>query len=208
MKPLKNNFLRSYGYKVLVASMTALSTVLVTTSVTQASDIDIYQDAKSGDVTLMFMLDVSGSMTGSGSYDGTGQYRITRLKTAMNDLLNGNASKGITKLADDKIIGLSTLGSPTNTESGAVLVPARRLNTTIVVQECTGSWWNTQCKDVNKTQREILWERINGLSANSNTPTGRSYATTISYLMGTSTKNYTDGGWGESDELTKSGNNY
>lgn len=208
MKQLKNNFLSSYGYKVLVASMTALSTVLVTTSVTQASDIDIYQDAKSGDVTLMFMLDVSGSMTGSGSYDGTGQYRITRLKTAMNDLLNGNASKGITKLADDKIIGLSTLGSPTNTESGAVLVPARRLNTTIVVQECTGSWWNTQCKDVNKTQREILWERINGLSANSNTPTGRSYATTISYLMGTSTKNYTDGGWGESDELTKSGNNY
>ena len=208
MKQLKNNFLSSYGYKVLVASMTALSTVLVTTSVTQASDIEIYQDAKSGDVTLMFMLDVSGSMTGSGSYDGTGQYRITRLKTAMNDLLNGNASKGITKLADDKIIGLSTLGSPTNTESGAVLVPARRLNTTIVVQECTGSWWNTQCKDVNKTQREILWERINGLSANSNTPTGRSYATTISYLMGTSTKNYTDGGWGESDELTKSGNNY
>lgn len=208
MKQLKNNFLSLYGYKVLVASITALSTVLVTTSVTQASDIEIYQDAKSGDVTLMFMLDVSGSMTGSGSYDGTGQYRITRLKTAMNDLLNGNASKGITKLADDKIIGLSTLGSPTNTESGAVLVPARRLNTTIVVQECTGSWWNTQCKDVNKTQREILWERINGLSANSNTPTGRSYATTISYLMGTSTKNYTDGGWGESDELTKSGNNY
>lgn len=208
MKQLKNNFLSSYGYKVLVASMTALSTVLVTTSVTQASDIDIYQDAKSGDVTLMFMLDVSGSMTGSGSYDGTGQYRITRLKTAMNDLLNGNASKGITKLADDKIIGLSTLGSPTNTESGAVLVPARRLNTTIVVQECTGSWWNTQCKDVNKTQREILWERINGLSANSNTPTGRSYATTISYLMGTSTKDYDNGGWNESDSLTKSGNNY
>ncbi|MFV5404442.1 pilus assembly protein PilY [Acinetobacter sp. 228] len=208
MKQLKNNFLSSYGYKVLVASMTALSTVLVTTSVTQASDIDIYQDAKSGDVTLMFMLDVSGSMTGNGSYDGTGQYRITRLKTAMNDLLNGNASKGITKLADDKIIGLSTLGSPTNTESGAVLVPARRLNTTIVVQECTGSRWNTQCKDVNKTQREILWERINGLSANSNTPTGRSYATTISYLMGTSTKDYDNGGWNESDSLTKSGNNY
>ncbi|MFV5508547.1 pilus assembly protein PilY [Acinetobacter sp. 197] len=62
MKQLKNNFLSSYGYKVLVASMTALSTVLVTTSVTQASDIDIYQDAKSGDITLMFTLDISGSM--------------------------------------------------------------------------------------------------------------------------------------------------
>ncbi|TQR63471.1 PilC/PilY family type IV pilus protein [Acinetobacter sp. RF14B] len=209
MKPLKNNFLSSYGYKVLVASITTLSTVVITTSVTQASDIDIYQDAKSGDVTLMFMLDVSGSMTGSGSYDGTGQARITRLKTAMNDLLNGNASKGITKLADDKIIGLSTLGSPKNTESGAVLVPARRLNEIVTTgQECSGKGSNQTCKDVTQLQREILWNKINSLSANSNTPTGRSYATTIAYLMGTSTKNYTDGGWGESDELTKSGNNY
>ncbi|WP_180013463.1 PilC/PilY family type IV pilus protein [Acinetobacter sp. YH16031] len=208
MKQLKNNFLSSCRYKVLAASVAAFSTVLVTTSVTQASDIEIYQDAKSGDITLMFMLDVSGSMTGNSSYDGTGQTRIARLKTAMDDLLNGNASKGITKLADDKIIGLSTLGSPTNSESGAVLVPARRLNTTIVVQECTSSWWSTQCKNVNKTQREILWERINGLSANSNTPTGQSYATTISYLMGTSTKDITNGGWNESDTLTKSGNKY
>src|SRR5690606_8990499 len=49
---------------------------------------------------------------------------------------------------------------------------------------------------------------INGLSANSNTPTGRSYATTISYLMGTSTKDISNGGWSESDSLTKSGDKY
>lgn len=208
MKQLKNNFLSSYGYKVLVASVAAVSTALITTSVTQASDIEIYQDAKSGDITLMFMLDVSGSMTGNSSYDGTGQTRIARLKTAMDDLLNGNASKGITKLADDKIIGLSTLGSPTNTESGAVLVPARRLNATVIVEECSGYGGSRKCKDVEKSQREILWQKINGLSANSNTPTGRSYATTIAYLMGTSTKNYDNGGWSESDIQTKDGNNY
>ncbi len=208
MKKQKKNFLNLYRYKVLAASIAAISTVLVTTSVTQASDIEIYQDAKSGDITLMFMLDVSGSMTGNSSYDGTGQTRIARLKTAMDDLLNGNASKGITKLADDKIIGLSTLGSPTNTESGAVLVPARRLNATVIVEECSGYGGNRKCKDVEKSQREILWQKINGLSANSNTPTGRSYATTIAYLMGRSTKDYDNGGWSESDIQTKDGNNY
>ena len=150
MKQQIHNFLGSCRYKVLAASVAAVSTALITTSVTQASDIEIYQDAKSGDITLMFMLDVSGSMTGNSSYDGTGQTRIARLKTAMDDLLNGNASKGITKLADDKIIGLSTLGSPTNTESGAVLVPARRLNATVIVEECSGYGGNEKCKDVEK----------------------------------------------------------
>lgn len=208
MKQQIHNFLGSCRYKVLAASVAAVATALITTSVTQASDIEIYQDAKSGDITLMFMLDVSGSMTGNSSYDGTGQTRIARLKTAMDDLLNGNASKGITKLADDKIIGLSTLGSPTNTESGAVLVPARRLNATVIVEECSGHGGNRKCKDVEKSQREILWQKINGLSANSNTPTGRSYATTIAYLMGTSTKDYDNGGWSESDIQTKDGNNY
>ncbi|WP_180126907.1 MULTISPECIES: PilC/PilY family type IV pilus protein [unclassified Acinetobacter] len=190
MKKQTKNFINSCRHKVLVASMAAFSTGLVTTSVSQASDIDIYQDAKSGDITLMFMLDVSGSMTGSGSYDGTGKTRIARLKTAMDNLLNGTAT--IDKLGDDKIIGLSTLGSPSNTESGAVLVPARRLDAVVG----------------GKTQRQILWQKINGLSANSNTPTGRSYATTISYLMGTSTKDINNGGWSESDSLTKDGNKY
>ncbi|MFC2993950.1 PilC/PilY family type IV pilus protein [Acinetobacter sichuanensis] len=62
MKTLNKNFLNSSRYKVLVISIAAISTMLVSTSVTQASDIDIYQDAKSGDITLMFMLDISGSM--------------------------------------------------------------------------------------------------------------------------------------------------
>lgn len=190
MKKLNDNFLSSCRYKVLTASIAAMSTLLITSSVVQASDIEIYQDAKSGDITLMFMLDVSGSMTGKSSEDGTGKTRIARLKTAMDNLLNGTAT--IDKLGDDKIIGLSTLGSPSNTESGAVLVPARRLDAVVG----------------GKTQRQILWQKINGLSANSNTPTGRSYATTISYLMGTSTKDISNGGWSESDSLTKSGDKY
>lgn len=56
---------RNYYYKVLVVSLTAIYTGLVASSVTQASDIEIYQEAKSGTVTLMMLLDASGSMRGS-----------------------------------------------------------------------------------------------------------------------------------------------
>ncbi|WP_411691342.1 hypothetical protein [Acinetobacter gandensis] len=62
MKKQTKNFINSCRYKVLTASIAAISTLLITSSVVQASDIDIYQDAKSGDITLMFMLDVSTSM--------------------------------------------------------------------------------------------------------------------------------------------------
>ncbi len=40
---------------------------MIATSVTQASDIDIYQQAKAGDITLMMMLDISTSMDGGGT---------------------------------------------------------------------------------------------------------------------------------------------
>ncbi|MCU4640166.1 PilC/PilY family type IV pilus protein [Acinetobacter courvalinii] len=163
-----------YRQKLLAMSIAGLFTGVVSTSVTQASDIDIYQEAKSGEISLMFMLDISGSMGGSGSYDGTGQERIARLKTAMQDLLNGNATKKITKLSDDKVIGLSTLGAYQNGrayDTGAILVPARRLDAVIGT----------------KTQRQILSEKINGLSASTWTPTSRSYAETAAYLLGQTT---------------------
>ena len=177
MKKTKRNFLTSCRYKVLVASMTALTTILVATSVAQASDIEIYQNAKSGDITLMFLLDISNSMNTTDT--GTTGTRTERLKTAMTDLLQGNTNKGITKLDDNKIIGLSTLGYlVNNTQSnsnyrntGAILIPARKLSEKIG----------------NKTQRQLLIDTIKGLVFYTNTPTARSYAETISYLMGTTT---------------------
>lgn len=185
MKQLKNNFLSSCRYKVLAASVAALSTALITTSVTQASDIEIYQDAKSGDVTLMFMLDISGSMDNTDS--GQSGSRMSRLKTAMIDLLQGNNTKGITKISDDKIVGLSTLGARynrNNYNTGAILIPARRL-------DCVDG--KADCLNVSstKTQRQLLIDQVNALSANTNTPTARSYAETIAYLMGTTTAAHT-----------------
>lgn len=177
MKQQIHNFLGSCRYKVLAASVAAVSTALITTSVTQASDIEIYQDAKSGDVTLMFMLDISGSMTNK---DGTTTSRMDKVKVAMRDLLNGNTSKGITRLGDDKIIGLSTLGARLNNtdyNAGAVLVDAKSLG-----------YKYTEGSNIGKTHREVLLAAINNLTATTNTPTARSYAETIAYLMGTTTK--------------------
>lgn len=116
MKKQTLNFLASCRYKVLVASITACTTTLVATSVSQASDIDIYQDAKSGDVTLMFLLDISNSMNNNDT--GVTGTRTDRLKTAMTDLLQGNTAKGIARIDDDKIIGLSTLGYLVNNDVG------------------------------------------------------------------------------------------
>lgn len=176
MKQIQNGEKKSYRHKLLATSIAAVLTGTVATSVTQASDIDIYQEAKSGQITLMFMLDISGSMGGN-SYDGTSQNRIARLKTAMKDLLGGNSDKGITRISDDKVLGLSTLGarySSNNYNTGAVLVPARRLDVLVGT----------------KTQRQILLDAVDNLGANTNTPTARSFAETVAYLMGTTTAAY------------------
>ncbi|MCH7394494.1 pilus assembly protein PilY [Acinetobacter dispersus] len=172
--------LKFYRQKLLTMSIAGLCTGIVSTSVTQASDIDIYQEAKSGEISLMFMLDISGSMTNK---DGGSTSRIDRLKTAMQDLLNGNTAKGIQKISDDKVIGLSTLGVYTNTnyDTGAVLVPARRLDCKYGVTGCSNMPNN------GKTQRQILIDTISGFSASTNTPTARSYAETVAYLMGKTT---------------------
>ncbi|MFC3902983.1 PilC beta-propeller domain-containing protein [Acinetobacter marinus] len=215
-------FFNGLASKLLTSFVTALFTLVVATGVTQASDIEIYQEAKSGDITLMLMLDISGSMdtrsirndygtssncnfttdTAPGGYSRSycavasnttstkvkntktgctlvgSTYRcydrISRLKDGVFDLLAGNTAKGITKLDGDKIIGLSTLGVYTGNSyhnTGRVLVPARKLNATYGGQ----------------TQRDILLSYVKDLSASTNTPTARSYAETIAYIMGQTT---------------------
>jgi len=216
MKQILNNVEKSYRHKLLATSIAAALTGLVVASVTQASDIDIYQEAKSGTITLMFMLDISGSMsryngntsgygcdlpdkvtdkgrnsateqpiTGGPKYvrawcngsDGKKYYdRITRLKDGMMDLLYGNSAKGIAKITDDKVIGLSTLGAVDSNKqyqnTGAILVPARRLDAVVGT----------------KTQRQLLIDAIAGFDTWTNTPTARSYAETVAYLMGQTTE--------------------
>ncbi|WP_130803485.1 PilC/PilY family type IV pilus protein [Acinetobacter ihumii] len=272
--------LQSYCKNVAVISLSALCSGLLITSSTQASDIDIYQQAKSGTISLMMLLDISGSMgypqqvgnssscdvpdgatingnssetstNGSPSYtryycnvidtktykyrsyksngktryqlctnsattysactwgsettsmpsttapysDSLGSYtyfydgmvrkyydRITRLKDGMFDLLYGNSVTGIARIADDKVIGLSTFsrpttfnssGEPTDADnvSGQIRIPARRLDAVIG----------------GVTQRQILLNEIAKLSARGGTPTANAYADTAAYLFGSTT---------------------
>lgn len=185
MKTMPIVMKKTYRQHVLATSIAAASTLLIASSVAQASDIDIYQQAKSGQVSLMFMLDISGSMGGNSGYtDGESTDRMTRLKTAMLDLLQGNTSKKIERLSDDKVIGISTLGAKVNRNNyntGAVLIPARRLDCTYGTIGCLNMPSN------GKTQRQILIDQVTDLTAYTNTPTSRSYAETVAYMMGTKT---------------------
>ncbi|OTG96540.1 PilC/PilY family type IV pilus protein [Acinetobacter sp. ANC 3832] len=273
----KLNFFRSLKPKLLTVCVSALGTGMVLSSVVQASDIDVYQQAKSGDITLMMLFDISGSMgapqltgdasacdipssitsvydsgsivstngiptytryyctvkndvyfyrsTGSGSAikyfkcgdsgttsanscsieidslpadaaemststsgaivnyykkKQTDRYydRITRLKDAMFDLLNGNSAKGITAISDDKIIGLSAYSFNGIGGNGFVLVPARKLGDDVVMNGIT------------RKHRAVLLDAVaNKLYARGGTPTGNAYAEAAAYLMGTKTFN-------------------
>lgn len=121
--------------------------------------------------------------------------RISRLKNALYDIINGNKAKGIEPLDDKFYLGIATLGIRTkytpnapwapdaplnsamdmrNRDLGAIRVPARALGATVN----------------GKTQREILNDFIKDddiFDAHTGTPTARSYAETVSYMMGTST---------------------
>lgn len=284
----------SYHPKLLTGAIAALCTGLVASSISQASDIDIYQKAKAGDITLMFVLDISGSMgypqlqnnasacdipndvvqTGysntwsnngvaeykryyctaaapiyyymkSGSYwyscgnsslksdcitklrsqpstsglasiysnyntyyyktgpDAQYPDRITRVKDGMIDLLNGNTSKGILPISDDKLIGLTTFSRPTqfNTAgeptaadnlTGQVRIPARRLDAVVN----------------GKTQRRILIEEIAKLGARGGTPTANAYAEAAASLMGTTTQGLSNSGFNYAGTGATSGGSY
>ncbi|MDV4312406.1 hypothetical protein MY149_04405 [Acinetobacter indicus] len=63
MNKMKKNALhKAYIRTLLATSISAVVTGTTLSGIAQASDIDIYQTARSGDITLMFLLDLSGSM--------------------------------------------------------------------------------------------------------------------------------------------------
>lgn len=251
--------------------MSAIMTTLLCSSVTsqsQASDIDIYKEASTANITLMFMLDISGSMTlnqvGSSACDIPNGYtytgtdseastttrpytrsycnassntsvtyfykkesnryysckvtetaeigstsaddckysinkpintilnsyqqtsgstiyyykntsikfydRITRVKDGMYDLLQGSST--VTRLSDDKVIGLSAFSYNGGGRAGYIVIPARRLDAPVGTS----------------TQRDVLLGAIANLTAGGGTPTANAYADTAAYLMGTTTR--------------------
>ncbi|AWL30188.1 hypothetical protein DJ533_17275 [Acinetobacter defluvii] len=209
-----------------VGAVAAAITSLICASIPSfAADLEIYVPGNSsqGATTIMFLLDISGSMDtrsieqdygricnrdwrGGTTFEGdatNGQYcvasgneitdqikkdcdkfgsaykcfdRISRLRQGMLAVLEGDTAKGVKRLDDDLVIGLSTLGAYTTTyhETGAVKVPARALSENV--------------SGTSKTQREILIEEVKKLRGQTNTPTTRSYAEVVAYLMGKTTQ--------------------
>ncbi|OBY74284.1 PilC/PilY family type IV pilus protein [Acinetobacter gyllenbergii] len=98
--------------KLVVACQAAAITTVTSVAVsTQASDVELYKAPQTSETTLMFMLDVSGSMKpDSNNYK---ENRIQSLKDGMTTLLQGDSSKGIAPLEDKLIVGLSTFNSNT-----------------------------------------------------------------------------------------------
>lgn len=98
---MKNINLKKLVVACQAATFTLVTSVAVTT---QASDIELYKAPQTSQTTLMFMLDVSGSMDGS---------RIRDLKKGMTTLLQGNSTAGIAPLDDKLVVGLSTFSEAT-----------------------------------------------------------------------------------------------
>lgn len=108
--------------KIVVAIETGVITSLICSALpSYASDIELYKAPKSSETTLMFMLDVSGSMKpDSNNY---GENRLQSLKDGMIALLQGDSSKGISPLPDTLVAGLSTF----NDKTGRIKLEARPL---------------------------------------------------------------------------------
>ena len=154
--------INTHHYKYGVSFAWAFTgTLLVASSVAQASDMQIYAVPTAGKKTIVMMLDTSGSMGGT----DTGQTgtRLTRLKAGMNAFLDSNDAT----LSNVSVgLGHYALGS----RRGKILVPAAPLGV------------------VGSAQRSTLRTAVDGLTASGLTPTAHAYAEAAAYLMGTSTR--------------------
>ncbi|RYZ85648.1 MAG: VWA domain-containing protein [Moraxellaceae bacterium] len=150
--------------KVAASFMWAFAgTLLITSSVVQASDMQIYAVPTAGKKTIVMMLDTSGSM-GNNDTGQTGT-RLARLKAGMNAFLDSN---NVT-LPDVKV-GLGHYSVNGDGRSARILVAAETLG------------------PVGSAQRALLKQAVAGLTASGNTPTSHAYAEAAAYLMGTSTR--------------------
>ena len=138
-------------------------TMLIASSVVQASDLQIYAVPTAGKKTIVMMLDTSGSM--NPNQNSYGENRILALKNGMNAFLNSN-----NLILNEVRVGLGHYSVNGDGKSGRILVKAEKLG------------------PVGSTQRTALKNAVAGLSATGGTPTAHAYAEAAAYLMGTSTR--------------------
>lgn len=169
MKLKLNNFKPNNLWYAICSSSVAF-TWLVTSSVAQASDLQIYASPTAGKKTIVMMLDTSGSMT-SNSYN---ENRLAMLKNGMNAFLASN-----NPILNDARVGLGNFSANGDSRSGQILVAAAPLG--------DASTLNTV-----GSQRYKLKQAVANLSAGGSTPSAHAYAEAAAYLMGTSTYSETN----------------
>ncbi|MBF7688402.1 pilus assembly protein [Acinetobacter rathckeae] len=114
----------------------------------------------------------SGSTTYYVQYSEQKFYdRITKVKDGMFAVLQGSSI--VSRLSDDKVIGLAAFSYNGEGRSGYIIDPAKPLSATV---------------SGNDDQRTTLLAQIAKLSAYNGTPTAHAYAEVAAYLMGTTTK--------------------
>lgn len=165
---LKNFKPNNLWYAVCSSSM--IFTWLMTSSVVQASDLQIYASPTAGKKTIVMMLDTSGSMTNN-SY---GENRLAMLKNGMNAFLASN-----NPVLNDTRVGLGNFSANGDSRSGQILVAAAPLG--------DASTLNTV-----GSQRYKLKQAVANLTAGGSTPSAHAYAEAAAYLMGTTTYSETN----------------
>lgn len=122
VKEFWGNFIMKTKYKKLtVAVHAAIMTSLICSAVpTFASDVELYKAPQSSETTIMFMMDVSGSMADDN--------RLANLKSGMKKLLQGDVASGIEPLPDKLVTGLAEFSSiDRNGPFGRIKLEARPL---------------------------------------------------------------------------------
>ncbi|CAM4184094.1 pilus assembly protein [Acinetobacter pragensis] len=125
--------------KLVVAIQSAIMTSLICSALpSHASDIELYKSPQATQTTLMFMMDVSGSMDYCDNANGTVNKdegctpnRISKLKQGMLQLLQGDASAGVEALPDRLVTGLSEFSGSSGT--GRIKLEARPLSEMTVI---------------------------------------------------------------------------
>lgn len=150
-----------------VFSVVFTGTLLIASSVVQATDLQIYAKPSAGKKTIVMMLDTSGSM----SYSDTGQTgsRLYRLQQGMYAFLGSN-----NPILTDVRVGLGNYSTGGDGRTGNILVPAAPLGD-VSTLNTVGS------------QRYKLKLAVQNLTARNGTPTAHAYAEAAAYLMGTTT---------------------
>ena len=172
--------------KIQMTILSASLTALMCSSVTQASDLQIYAMPTAGQKTIVMMVDVSGSMDwGMSGQNSTvtslNPKRIEALKDGLRAVLNSNDPK-----LENVVIGLGKYPGDGNSYStdaeymrGKILVEAKKLGPSTKTEGVFDS-----------QQRRDMLAAVNAISVVGGTPTAHGYTEAASYLMGTRTDNY------------------